>query len=1579
MKEGLGKGFFLVGMILLLMFAIGMVSAADYYVNVTGSGIDCTLLNPCNLSYVQGNVVPGSKVYLAEGNYSESLYPVIYGNYTHNITFTALSNQQVNISYINLDQTKYVHIINLSAKKLGQYGINWTFEKHYPVGTFVNEDFWVAGSVNITEVNPSTAVFTAVERGMSNSGYLWYNDSEGFWCISQLLGNVTNYHWRRYDTNPEGIYGWWANSTWNRSDRHDRDVLIQNQSQSFSNHDQSGDYEGDIYLAQGSDLSSWDTGVYVLSGQQYGSNLYYEKGYILHGSMINPNGSYQSFDSYSDSFTFESLLEFPYNFSGNTSLVSVISHESAGDVIDLIGFTSSWGHSVTRTAAVLTILDNPIYEEYFRPPYFGDEKPLYLKSQINWSIFPRLNVPNSSDSYDFEDIYPTRNSSAGTVADQFSRYVQRPWILQVFDAGGRNNHPSQNMPNYHSQVWRTLQNVVMLLTLDLDAKYNTQGELEQLAIPVIQLGIDSYYANADSAFSKLPVMVAGSAFNEETMLYANNSLDRPDWMCYYRNQSASTLVSSIVSSDQFYHGYDVGWRQEIGNGEHEHLDPNEPNWLLAGSAPGGSEREAYRQINSPGFIGYSLTLRLFNLVEHRNNSALFKYADRYMEGEGKSSASGFIDAMWDEYRGDACYDGVCAGAEDCDYDCGAISFPSLYILYPLNTIYYSNITSINYTVINGESCWYSTNGGITNSSPIAAGTNWTGLNLGSSAVTVYCNSSDGSVNSSSVGFNVVRKRTFYWTMESEIPDEFPVGSDSSLRWGKNNNFSSDHRYQGERSLNISGGSYGLVMFDNPTSEDVWASPEEGTVRLYFRYSDQLQPGDADGNPLGMLFQITGKDITGQNDTNDGLKVMYTASTGRWSINYYFNGGSSNIYARSNSIQTEPDKWIFMQAKWRTSSAPYLSLTINNTTITTNTPFGNVNCSTWHHLLIGNDLATIPTGLWIDNFEVYDYWVDGVYPTINVLYALNTTYSSNITAINYTVINGESCWYSTNGGITNSSSVAAGTNWTGLNLGSSTLSVYCNSSDGSVNSSSVSFTVNGPAVPSVNIISPQNTTYSSNITAINYTVINGEYCWYSTDSGSTNSSAITAGTNWTGLNLGSSTLIVYCNSSDGSVNLSSVVYTVVNDATAPTTSIIANAGGTYGQTIRWATQNTTLSFSCSDDNSCDDTYYCVDTANSCDPWAGTLYSSAFNVSSDGISYIRYASNDSAGNVEYTNIYVVKKAENAPAPNWTRFENSLTTNMTEQGYTNITNFTIGVVNKSKIRFFDTIDLVDYNGTFNEVDLDSHVNCSDRLISVNSTALSMLNVSAELTFYNITFSEPQVHKDGSIFNSYNLSQSPNASNDYTMIINVSGFSTYEIVEGASDDSDDGDGGSLSGGSSGGGGSGTPTYNLSENNLLSGFTVVLSNNFKVRMPLLNETHLLTIDKILNDSIRITISSDPMTFLLQTGQTKKLDVNSDGVYDLSVFLKSISGLRANLVLTSISESYGQINKTSIIESNADTGKKHISSDDRTQTNDGSKSIFYAIAVIGILIVLILVAWSIWLWILKRHRSAKPPSSLIGS
>jgi len=68
--------------------------------------------------------------------------------------------------------------------------------------------------------------------------------------------------------------------------------------------------------------------------------------------------------------------------------------------------------------------------------------------------------------------------------------------------------------------------------------------------------------------------------------------------------------------------------------------------------------------------------------------------------------------------------------------------------------YGKNVSSLNYSVVdeNAESCWYSLNNGITNSSPVSAGENFTGLisNEGSNEWTVYCNDSDGNLGVGSV-------------------------------------------------------------------------------------------------------------------------------------------------------------------------------------------------------------------------------------------------------------------------------------------------------------------------------------------------------------------------------------------------------------------------------------------------------------------------------------------------------------------------------------------------------------------------------------------------------------------------------------------------------------------------------------------------------------------------------------------------------------------------------------------------------------------------------------------------------------
>lgn len=68
--------------------------------------------------------------------------------------------------------------------------------------------------------------------------------------------------------------------------------------------------------------------------------------------------------------------------------------------------------------------------------------------------------------------------------------------------------------------------------------------------------------------------------------------------------------------------------------------------------------------------------------------------------------------------------------------------------------------------------------------------------------------------------------------------------------------------------------------------------------------------------------------------------------------------------------------------------------------------------------------------------------------------------------------------------------------------------------------------------SVNITYPlNNTNYVQGISSLNYTISGSDLhsCWYSNNSGAWNSTAVSAGTNWTGLtaNEGNNNWSVYC--------------------------------------------------------------------------------------------------------------------------------------------------------------------------------------------------------------------------------------------------------------------------------------------------------------------------------------------------------------------------------------------------------------------------------------------------------------------
>ena len=131
------------------------------------------------------------------------------------------------------------------------------------------------------------------------------------------------------------------------------------------------------------------------------------------------------------------------------------------------------------------------------------------------------------------------------------------------------------------------------------------------------------------------------------------------------------------------------------------------------------------------------------------------------------------------------------------------------------------------------------------------------------------------------------------------------------------------------------------------------------------------------------------------------------------------------------------------------------------------------------------------------------------PTLSINYPTNTVYDTEITGLNYSTDSNNTCWYSTDNGITNSTNITAGINWTteptSIPYGSNTWTVWCLSFENKSNKDSVMFTTNTSYVY-VNINDPLNQSYFKEFTyndtridlTFNYT-LNSSYglnkCWY----------------------------------------------------------------------------------------------------------------------------------------------------------------------------------------------------------------------------------------------------------------------------------------------------------------------------------------------------------------------------------------------------------------------------------------------------------------------------------------------------
>jgi hypothetical protein len=129
-----------------------------------------------------------------------------------------------------------------------------------------------------------------------------------------------------------------------------------------------------------------------------------------------------------------------------------------------------------------------------------------------------------------------------------------------------------------------------------------------------------------------------------------------------------------------------------------------------------------------------------------------------------------------------------------------------------------------------------------------------------------------------------------------------------------------------------------------------------------------------------------------------------------------------------------------------------------------------------------------------------------FPIVNIIYPINTAYTESKSILNYTVSCSDTCdkcWYTTDGGATNSSPVDAGENFTEVSSseGSNEWTVYCNCTEELTGEDTVYFSVDTIG-PIVNIVLPSGTYETMGSIPLNYTVsdtgtgIDTDTCKYS---------------------------------------------------------------------------------------------------------------------------------------------------------------------------------------------------------------------------------------------------------------------------------------------------------------------------------------------------------------------------------------------------------------------------------------------------------------------------------------------------
>ncbi len=449
------------------------------------------------------------------------------------------------------------------------------------------------------------------------------------------------------------------------------------------------------------------------------------------------------------------------------------------------------------------------------------------------------------------------------------------------------------------------------------------------------------------------------------------------------------------------------------------------------------------------------------------------------------------------------------------------SIPSMTIAYPANQTYNVNITKLNYTYVetNPGHCWWSLDGGTTNSTAVAMGTNFTNINSaeGSNNLTLYCNDTLDNPGITSVTY-------FQDNFNPDINIIYPINNTNSSNVNLDINFSrSDTNLASCWYTNDTNSKNTTLSSGANVTSVVWS---EGEHNATVWCNDTA--GNENSSIVFFMIDTINPEITFDYPSNISYNAEVTA------INYTYIESNPGYCQWSNDSGATKSSPVAMGTNWTGLS----SIEGNNTwTVYCNDTLGNSNSTNM------------------------TFNIDTTNPDINITYPINNTNSSNLNLnVNYSVsdTNLAYCWYHNDTKEVNVSLADCGTNITTVTWseGEHNVTVWANDTVGNENSSIVFFMIDS-VNPDINITYPTNASNHSNTGLnVNYSVsdTNLAYCWYHNDTKEVNVSLANCGTNITGVTWseGSHNVTVWANDTLGNENSSTIFFTI--DSTAPTINL-----------------------------------------------------------------------------------------------------------------------------------------------------------------------------------------------------------------------------------------------------------------------------------------------------------------------------------------------------------------------------------------------------------------------------------------